>query len=1367
MDYRVQRRYFFRICRAFALVVVLATHLAAAPAPTTEDPSPVGKPVIGKNADGSLEVFAVNAQGELRHRWQKESNGDWSSWSHLGAGFLPGIAVANDAAGRMEVFAVNGTNQTLWRIRQRTTNSLDWSGWVNLGGAIRPPVAVGRNSDGRLEVFAVSANGSSVKHAWQTGTNDTWSAWSDLGGAVHPWLAVARNEDGRLEIFGAAENGHTLVHAWEKTPGVSSDWSDWEDLGGSILPGFVAAKNTLGILEVFAVNSTNASVNRICQVAASDSDHWKPWTSFGQRVKPDLAVGQTGSGRLEIFAVNAINSDLLHRWERMKNGSDLWSSWKTVAKKIQSAPAVERNEDGDLEVFATDLASGKIIHQRQISSASGWLDWSALNHRTPPYSSRIWQMDEGLPDNLIQAIAQTSDGYLWVGTPEGLARFDGTEFLVFNAKNAPFLKKNSVTALCADREGALWIGTDGGGLTRMIDGQFTHFGTNDGLAGNKIRAICQIENGSLCIGTASGMSCYQNGKFTNYTQTNGLLSDVIHYIYQDNGGNLWIATSKGLNRMRPDGVMDSFNMPNLLPNDSVRAICQDKSGQIWIGSNNGMLWYNRAVGRGFYPYNTRYGLSDPFVSAICEDRDGNLWVGTYSGLNRFREGKFYSQLDNEGLPFDKVTALFEDRHGDLWIGTEEGLARLKPKKFVAYTHQNGLTHNNTTSILQGRNGSLWIGTWGGGLDELKDGKITSYTSDKGVSRDLILSLCQARDGSIWFGADFDGGLTHLKDGKATRYTWHDGLPGVGLRALLEDSTGTLWIGSAQGLFHQIADGKFGKLTVRNQPFASSVHAIYEDHEGGLWIGTDNGLSCWKNGELTKFTTTNGLSDDTVIALFEDTESNLWIGTQSGGLDRLRSGKITAYTTQNGMFSDEVFSILEDDNGWLWMSCSQGVFRVRKNDLDRFDNRKIRIIPCVNYGKADGMENPECNGSGKPASCKDNEGRIWFPTSKGLVMFDPAALPVRETPPAVQVEQIIVDRKPLISETQILALGSATHHAGRLLRIRPAHGELQFDYSALNLSSPEKNHFKYKLDKINPDWVDAGSRRTAFYNNIPPGQYTFRVIACNENGVWNMTGATLAFELLPHFWETWWFKVLMALFVAGSAGGTALFLTRRKMQRKLELLKQRHAVERERGRIAKDIHDDLGSNLTRITMLGERVEEGLANHEEVGVHVRKIVASARATVQSMDEIVWAVNPANDTLDSLVGYISHHASEFFEGTGIRCRLEIPVRLPRRVLSAELRHNLFLMVKEAFNNVLKHSQATSVTVRVAANDSTMQIVIEDNGRGFKANGTPPERHGNGLANLERRTESLGGRLQVTSMPGEGVRLEFTVKFEPQRSV
>lgn len=1338
--------------------------LMAAPAPNAEDNELVGKPVIGKNANGVLEVFEINAAGELRHRWQKESDGDWSSWSVLGDGFLPGLTVANDATGRMEVFVVNRTNKMLQCIRQRAANNLDWSNWKNLGGgAICPPVAVGNNLDGLLEVFAVNATNGVVKHLWQTGTDDAWSSWSNIGGALRPWLAIERNDDGRLELFGIKEDDHTLVHCWQKAPNARNGWSEWANLGGSILPGFTIAKNARGIVEVFAVNSANFAVNRICQISPSDSRQWTQWQDFGAYARSGLSVEKTGSGRLEIFAVDNQNSALLHRWELSTNGADTWSRWVDFGQICQNFPAVGVNEDGDLEIFAVDKEDGKVIHhRRQISQANGWLDWSTLDYRTLQYGSRTWQIDEGLPGNQVQAIAQTHDGYLWVGTREGLARFDGTHFTIFNSRNTPALKISSITALCADKNDALWIGTDGGGLARMKDEVFIHFDHADGLAGNKIHAICEANDGSLWIGTDAGMSRYKNKQFINYTTANGLLSDSVRYIYEDRSTNLWIATSKGLNRLMADATMDSFTMPNGLPNDSVRGICQDKGSRLWIGSNNGLLWYNAFWGRSFYAYNTRYGLSDTFVSAVCEDHDGNLWVGTYSGLNRFRQGRFYSQLDNEGLPFDKVNALFEDNQGDLWVGTQEGLVRLEPKRFAAYTRQNGLTHNNVTSVLQDRNGNFWIGTWGGGFNEMKDGKITAFTSTNGLSKDLILSLCEGHDGSIWVGADYDGGLTQLKNGKVMHYTGKDGLPEAGLKVLYEDSASNLWIGTSVGLY-RLADGKIKKL--KNQSVEDDIHTIYEDRAGDLWIGTENGLSCLKNGKFINFTTKNGLSDNSILSLFEDADNNLWIGTEAGGLNRFRNGTFTAYTTENGLFSNEIFSIVDDGKGWLWMSCSKGVFRIREIDLDEFDKGRKDTIQCIAYGKADGMESPQCNGIGRPASWKDRGGRLWFPTSKGLVTVDPAFLPPPQKPPAVYIEQVIVDRKPLIRSPLMLAANTAAdNHDTTPLQIQPARGELQFEYTALNLSAPEKSRFKYKLEGIDSDWVDAGARHTAYYNNVPPGHYNFHVIACNKDGVWNKTGATLAIVLLPHYWQTWWFKVMMALLVIGGASGTALYLTRRKMQRRLELLKQRHAIEKERGRIAKDIHDDLGSNLTRITMLGERVEEGLAKHEEVGVHVRKIVDSARQTVQSMDEIVWAVNPENDTLDGLVGYISHYADEFFEGAGVRYRLEMPVELPRRILSAELRHNLFLMVKEAFNNALKHSQASSVTVRVMATDSSVQIVIEDNGVGFDFNRVASEQQGNGLANLSRRMENLGGQFQINTEPGKGVRLQFAVEL-PRR--
>ncbi len=533
------------------------------------------------------------------------------------------------------------------------------------------------------------------------------------------------------------------------------------------------------------------------------------------------------------------------------------------------------------------------------------------------------------------------------------------------------------------------------------------------------------------------------------------------------------------------------------------------------------------------------------------------------------------------------------------------------------------------------------------------------------------------------------------------------------------------------------------------------------------------------GRFNNFTARDGLSDNTVNALYEDSEHNLWIGTESGGLDRFRQGRFTSYTSRRGLFSDEIFDILEDDDGWLWMTCSQGIFRVRARELDGLDKGERETIPSVAYGKSDGMESPQCNGAAKPAAWKGRDGRFWFATSKGLVVVNPRTVPVNVVPPPVYIQQVLADRKPVQSpESKVPSQGASSPTLDPGLRtqdfglwtldsglrtfiVPPGRGELEFSYTALEFQAPESTRFKYKLEGVDSDWIDAGNRRTAHYNNVAPGKYQFRVVACNKDGVWNEAGATMPVELEPHLWQTRWLRGSLALAVIAGAGGAARYVTKKRMQRKLEALERRHAIERERGRIAKDIHDDLGSSLTRIMMLGERAQEGLGNSEDVGPHVHKIVTSARRTVQALDEIVWAVNPENDTLEGLVEYISHFADEFFADTSVNCRLEIPAQLPPLSLPAEVRHDLFLAVKEAFNNVLKHARASSVRIGVTARRSLIEIVISDDGCGFDPGEITPGRKGNGLGNMRKRIERLGGRLDLFTAPEQGTRIKLTAKL------
>src|SRR6185312_14237537 len=338
---------------------------------------------------------------------------------------------------------------------------------------------------------------------------------------------------------------------------------EWSNLGGAVQPGFTIGQNVLGRMEVFAVNAANNAVNRIIQTNASDYTSWSPWIDFGENIKSGIGAAQCAEGRLEIFGVNVTNSVLMHRWETKVDGSDVWSDWATLGSTARPYFAVITNEEGDQEVFADDVENSNVInHLRQISSASDWLDWSSLDTPIFRYAARTWHIDEGLPDNLVQAIAQTPDGYLWVGTRSGLARFDGVQFTSYDSRNTPALKNSSITALCTDNLGGLWIGTDGGGLSCLRDGKFFNFTKSEGLAGNHVRVIFESHDGALWIGTTEGMSRYQNGQFRSYTEADGLLSDAVNYIYEDRDGNIWIATGKGLNRLRQGGAMDRFTMPN-------------------------------------------------------------------------------------------------------------------------------------------------------------------------------------------------------------------------------------------------------------------------------------------------------------------------------------------------------------------------------------------------------------------------------------------------------------------------------------------------------------------------------------------------------------------------------------------------------------------------------------------------------------------------------------------------------------------------------------------------------------------------------------------------------------------------------------
>jgi ligand-binding sensor domain-containing protein/signal transduction histidine kinase len=964
------------------------------------------------------------------------------------------------------------------------------------------------------------------------------------------------------------------------------------------------------------------------------------------------------------------------------------------------------------------------------------------------YNVRIWQTDDGLPQNSVYAIAQSADGYLWVGTHEGLARFDGTRFVVPDEAGAPELRRGWITALCSSRDGSLWVAIDGIGLIRLKDGTSTRFSEADGLASNQIKCLLETRDGSLWIGTEGGLSRYSGGKFTSFTVKNGLGNNSVRALCEDLQGSVRIATTRGLSRLGPDGSISTINFGLGTVANALKSVCQDTAGGIWVSSNEGVT---RVSDDGRFSYGVGEGLPDKLATALYHDRDGRVWIGTYNGVACMVDGKVVSTpMNAEGFS-DLVYALFEDAESNLWIGGRDGLYRLRPARFTTITTREGLACNNAMSVAEDASGTIWVATWGGGLNAIRNDQVSTYGITNGLTYDTLLSLHVGRDESLWIGMDFEGGVNRLKGSHTNSFSKPPDLVNSPIRVIHEDKRGALWIGGNRGL-NILSNGKCGTLTRANGLAGNVVMVIHEDPAGDLWIGTDGGLSRWKEGKFTSFTTQDGLSHNSVDAIYEDQDRTMWLGTKGGGLNRFKEGKFTAYTTRQGLFSDEIYEILEDDFGFFWMSCRNGIFRVSKKGFDDLDQGKSRQLTCVVFGKADGLASVQCNGVAKPAGWKDKLGRLWFPTIRGVAAVE-SRIKSNDKPPPVIIEEVYADKKIIAQGGSVVTARSDSGASRdqtpasaqpRDLRVPAGRGELEVHYTALSFQAPEKNRFKYKLEGVDTDWIDAGVRRAAYYNNVAPGSYRFRVMGCNNDGIWNEAGAMLGVVVLPHYWQTWSFKLLLIAILALVL--TALYRARVARLREIERL---------RVQIAADLHDDVGARLTKVAMVTEWMNREATPADRNKPHIQNIASTTREIIQAMDEIVWTINPKNDTLENLANYIFQYAQEYFQNTSVRCRLDLPARLPDHPISTELRHNLFMVVKEALNNVLKHSAASEVRVSLNVTERKLTIFITDDGSGFCPSQVQTAR--NGLANMRQRIDRIDGRLNLESDPGKGTRIRI----------
>ncbi len=719
------------------------------------------------------------------------------------------------------------------------------------------------------------------------------------------------------------------------------------------------------------------------------------------------------------------------------------------------------------------------------------------------YAHDVWQVEDGVPQNSIQTITQTRDGYLWLGTETGLVRFSGRKFTVFNHKNTAGLKDDYILSLFADDDGSLWIGTRQGGLTRLQNGRFERISDGDGSAQSRITAIVRDRDHNLLLGTKTGLKQLADGRVVAFARP-GLDAESVAVVLLQRSGDLWIGTeASGVIRVSRAGTK-RYTTKEGLSSNRILSLCEDRNGQVWIGTDGGGIDELKA-GR-FVVYGRRQGLANGTVRALAESIDGHLFAGTDGGgLNRLDGDRFTPYTTADGLPTDLVSALFEDREGSLWIGTDGGgLNRIKPRDVLSYTKNQGLSHNRVTSVLQSRDGSIWMGTEGGGLNRLRGEKFTAFTARNGLSSNLVRALLEDRKGNLWVGTD-GAGLNIVKDRRVIPFRSKGQLADAVILALAEGRDGIIWIGTAKGLAIY-RDGVFQQYPGDPDLAQDVIMALHVDARGDIWVGTvAHGVKRLSRGKITAYGTKEGLPEEFVSAIEEDSDGTLWMGTNGGGLVRFRNNLFATVTSKQGLFEDGIAQVLDDHRGSLWLSCYRGIFRVAKSQLEQLVEGKLDAVRSVAYGRSDGMKNQECTARNQPAGWRAANGSLWFPTAEGVALIDPNHLSSTITPPPVAVELLVANGKAL-SPRPPLALKAGTE-------------QLEIHYAGLSFLAPEKVSYRYKLEGFDKGWIDAGSRAVAYYTRLPPGSYRFQVVARFNAGAWSEIPAAVTFSVQPRYYQT--------------------------------------------------------------------------------------------------------------------------------------------------------------------------------------------------------------------------------------------------------
>ena len=990
-----------------------------------------------------------------------------------------------------------------------------------------------------------------------------------------------------------------------------------------------------------------------------------------------------------------------------------------------------------------------------VSVPAGTLEGGNKNPAASSWLALTWQTDEGLPDNNVTGLAQATDGHLWVATLGGLMRFDGERFEEFSTIHLPKVPNRVVRTMYQDRHRRLWLVMDRGAVIRVDETSARVFDTTDGFADARVTSVAEDNDQGVWFVCGNQICRIRQDKVERFGAKEGMPAGGIIWLATDGQGQLWFACGSQV------GVFRAGRWQTLVTVASGPVhLAAARSGGMWIGTPTRVMKYTG----GSKPQEIAELPGRVAVSVMLEDRAGALWIGTEAdGLLRLQGVK----LESMAVSHPEITALTEDLGGNMWVGTAGGgLNLLRPRAMDLIDTTEGLPFESVRSLCEDGEGSVWVVLQNGSLVCGRDRDWRVVSATEGWPGGFASCVAPAQGGGVWIGTR-DHGLLRWQAGKFQKWGSREGYGTQNVRSLLPAASGDLWLASdSPGRLWRFKDGAFQKL---NLPAGvRAIRALAEGPHGTIWAGTSDGqiLRAEEGSIVNDLAGPKGPSYS-VRCLLATADGSLWIGYAGWGIGRWHEGHYARITTAQGLYDDYVSQMLPDGQGGLWLTSNHGLFQVRLAELvDVAEGRAAHLLSNA-YGRDEGLPSLEPVYENSPTAWRGHDGRLWFSTRKGVLTLQPDKIHGNPVPPAVFIKEVRLDGHPVALYDSHFPLRTPEEarlpdlrSPGVALQLPPGQGKIEFTFAALSFDSPANVHFRYRLNGFDTEWIEAGSPRSAGYSRLAAGHYEFEVTACNEAGVWNTTGFHLPFVVRPFFWQTWWFGALLATLFTAGVIALVRYVSFRRLRQRMQLLEQQAVLDKERARIAKDLHDDLGASMTQLTLV---LELALQQRPEPAVAMGTVqngLLAAREAIKSLDAAVWAVNPINNTLPELVAYIGQFGMEFLQQANIRCALDLPDRPPERPVSAELRHSLFLIVKEALNNVIRHAAASEVRLRITVTTSTLDLLIADNGRGIQRK--PGDTLADGLRNMRQRAEELNAQFAIESAPGAGTKI-FVRYFWP----